>query len=373
MISIKHELFRKYGDFRGIKIKRKIVVFESDDWGSIRMPSPEVYNKLLNFGTRVDRCHFMRYDSIANAEDFELLFDLLVKYKDINGNHPVITANAVVANPDFDKIRDSKYRQYFFEPFTETIKQYPNSSFEFWKQGMEQNIFYPQFHGREHLNIPRWMRALQHHSKEMHFAFDQKMFGISSTISKENNPSFMAALDADCKEDLFNQKVILEEGLNIFHEIFGYRSKSFIAPNYVWHSSIEKILSEKDVKFIQGSTFQGEPDLKGNLRSKFHFFGEQNSNEQIYLPRNCVFEPSSDHRKNWVSSCLSDIRNAFSAKKPAIIACHRVNFIGSIDPENRNKTLKEFSILLKEILKQWPEAEFMTSDKLGDLISQTNG
>ena len=182
----------------------------------------------------------------------------------------------------------------------------------------------------------------------------------------------MAALDADCTDELLNQKMILEEGLNIFHNIFGYKSKSFIAPNYVWHSSIETTLFKEDVKYIQGTTVQNEPDLNGKLHAKFHYCGEKNSNKQIYLSRNCWFEPSSDRSVNWVSSCLKEIQGAFSAKKPAIIACHRVNFIGHIDPENREKTLIEFSILLKEILKRWPDVEFMTSDKLGDLICEMN-
>ena len=371
MSKLKSLIFMKFVNFLGIKIKRKIVVFESDDWGSIRMPSAHVYEESLRQGLRVDKCHFMRYDSLANIEDFESLFNLLIKYKDINGNHPVITANAVVSNPDFEKIRESKYQQYFYEPFTESIKQYPNHSFKIWQQGMAQNIFYPQFHGREHLNVSRWMRALRNNSKEIHLAFKNRMFGISSTISNENNPSFMAAFDPDCNEDLVNQKMILEDGLNIFHDIFGYKSRSFIAPNYIWHSSIENTLHKNSVEFIKGAIFQNQPNLKGNTRRKFHFCGEQNANKQLHLTRNCWFEPSSDKSVDWVNSCLNDIRSAFSAKKPAIVSCHRVNFIGNIDPENRKKTLTEFSILLKEIIKQWPDVEFMNSDELGDVIKKS--
>ena len=38
----------------GWRTKRKIVVIESDDWGSIRMPSRDIYEKLLAEGYRVD-------------------------------------------------------------------------------------------------------------------------------------------------------------------------------------------------------------------------------------------------------------------------------------------------------------------------------
>lgn len=82
---------------------RKIIVIDSDDWGSIRMPSREVYQKLLNKGYAVDRDAYNKYDSLASEADLSNLFDVLSRYKDKNGNSPVITANAVMANPDFKK------------------------------------------------------------------------------------------------------------------------------------------------------------------------------------------------------------------------------------------------------------------------------
>ena len=67
------------------------------------MPSRETYNKLLKAGLKVDQCHYCKNDSIASIEDFDYLFDILLQFKDINEKHPVITANSVVANPDFKK------------------------------------------------------------------------------------------------------------------------------------------------------------------------------------------------------------------------------------------------------------------------------
>jgi hypothetical protein len=43
--------------------------------------------------------------------------------------------------------------------------------------------------------------------------------------------------------------------------------------------------------------------------------------------------------------------------------------MGELDPGNRKVNLRLFKELLQRILKQWPDVEFMTSDKLGDLIS----
>lgn len=371
MHKIKNTLAACYRNFRGWTTNRKIVVFESDDWGSIRMPSKEVYHKLLEKGIRVDKCPYNQYDSLASREDLDSLFNVLIKFKDRNGNHPVITANTVVANPDFDKILQSDYKAYFFEPFTETLKKYPahQNSFKLWKQGMKEKLFHPQFHGREHLNVNRWMNALRHGSEETLVAFKFKMFGISANISNENRKSYMAALDFDTETELEQQKDILKSGLDLFETIFGYNSDSFIAPNYVWHSLLEGTLHQNGVKYIQGSN-QNQPTAQGTKVIR-HTLGEKNGFNQIFMNRNCVFEPSSNPDKNWVDSVLKEIGIAFFWGKPATITSHRVNYIGFIDSINRERNLALLENLLKEILSKWPEVEFMTSDGLGN-FTQNN-
>jgi hypothetical protein len=46
--------------------------------------------------------------------------------------------------------------------------------------------------------------------------------------------------------------------------------------------------------------------------------------------------------------------------------------MGGLRPENREQNLALFSILLQEIIKRWPETEFMHSAQLGDLINKEN-
>ena len=131
----------------GAKTKRKIVVFESDDWGSIRMPSKKTYNALLEKGLMVDD-PYNRYDSLASEEDLSALFEVLASFKDDFGNHPVFTANCVLCNPDFERIKAHNYEHYFFEPFNTTLTRHSGceKSFELWLEGMDKGLFHPQFH-----------------------------------------------------------------------------------------------------------------------------------------------------------------------------------------------------------------------------------
>lgn len=364
--GITNRTMRYINERRGWKTNRKIIVIESDDWGSIRMPDREVYEKMILLGLRVDLSTYNKYDTLASKEDFEHLYAILKKHKDKNNNHPVITANTLVANPDFDKIRNSNFENYYYESFLETLKKYPDRGFESWQEGMKEKIFFPQLHGREHLNVSKWMNYLQKPSKEIHFAFEHGLYGIGSKISIEHNPSFVQAFESKEYLEAHSKENIINDGVQLFQEIFGFSTSSFIAPNYIWDNELEEILSRNQIKYIQGTFIQRTPENS----NRYHFLGEKNEFNQLYLVRNVIFEPASNENFDWVNKALKEINQSFKYGKPAIISMHRVNFIGSIFKENRTRNLKLFDKLLKEVIKKWPEIEFMTSVELGDLINK---
>jgi hypothetical protein len=95
-----------------------------------------------------------------------------------------------------------------------------------------------------------------------------------------------------------------------------------------------------------------------------HYFGEVNKFGTHYSIRNAYLEPSQILNKDWVNSCMAQIRSAFLFNKPAVISTHRINYIGYINENNRKAGLKVLDELLKQILKQWPEVRFISTDKL---------
>ena len=66
-----------------------------------------------------------------------------------------------------------------------------------------------------------------------------------------------------------------------------------------------------------------------------------------------------------VDSCLADIQQAFDCKQPAIISNHRASFVGGIEDKNREKGLKALDKLLPQIIKKWPDVEFISINELG--------
>lgn len=373
-MNIKQTLTHTLLNLPGWHTHRKIVVIESDDWGSIRMPSREVYEKMLNSGIRVDNDPYNKFDSLASEQDLEALFDVLKKFKDKNDNHPVITANTVVANPDFNLIRQSDFEEYFYEPFTETFKKYPahQNSFKLWKQGISEHIFKPQFHGREHVNIPFWLRELKSGNKEYKLAFENCFWGLGPIILGKVGHNIQASFDATNTLEIEKQKEIISDGLRLFEDIFRYKSNSFIANNFIWSPELNQSLNNGGVRTLQGMKYQLLPKLGSKKRKKiFNYTGKKNELNQTYLIRNCVFEPSQLPKSDNVGNCLRDIEIAFLWRKPAIISAHRLNFIGFIDEKNRTENLVLLNDLLKKIIQKWPDVEFMSSDELAVVIDKS--
>ncbi len=359
--AIKSYLAASKTNAKGKSIKEKIVIIESDDWGAIRTPSIEAVRAFQKKGLEIGNSIY-KVDALESQDDLELLFEVLSKHKGSDGMQAKLTANAIMANPDFDKIRASNFTEFHYEKFTETFKKYPNhaNNLDLWLQGKAAGIFQPQFHGREHLQYKRWLRVLQQKNEAALFCFDWK-----ATYSGIADYSFMEAYDWDTKADIPEQKKVIEEGLQIFAATFQETSKSFIAPCYNWDPLIEVVLKENGVAWIQGMRSQLIPT---GTFSKYlplsHRFGETNALGLRYNVRNCIFEPSMNPNRDWVNSCLAQISSAFHWNKPAVICSHRINYVGFINEKNRDRGLQDLDLLLKTIVKKWPEVQFISTDEL---------
>lgn len=358
----------------GWHTKRHIIVIESDDWGSIRMPSKEVYQSLLNNGIAVDKCLFSRYDSLETTDDLTKLFEVLSSVKDSRGNPAVITANCVVANPDFERIKEDGFRNYHYELVTDTYNSYPGceGSYLLTKDGMSTNVWQPQFHGREHLNGYQWIKALQAHDKIAVLSFNQKHFGLTKDASSLVKTRYMDAFANYDSDSLEEEKKVIVDGAAIFEQLYGFRSESFIAPCYTWRKELEAVLASVGIKYLQGLAYQQMPykDNPVECKSIYHFLGEKNSYGQVYLIRNAFFEPYKVDAIDWVDECLHRIDIAFKCYKPAVVSSHRLNFTGTLDLKYRDKNLAKLQRLLDEIIKKWPDVIFLSSDRLGHLISR---
>jgi hypothetical protein len=359
----------------GWRTRRKIVVFESDDWGSIRMPSRTAAERLRQRGVNLgqgESARYNQYDTLASAEDLTALFETLRLFRDGTGRFPVFTAVSLVANPAFEQIKKEGYAHYHHEPFTHTLERYgQGSAWPLWQAGREQRLFWPELHGREHLNVAAWLRALRAGDPATREAFAA---GCWSFVNQHpTGLSYQAAFDLGTDQDLAIQRQAIAESIVLFQQLHGYAPRFLVPPNGPLHRSLEAVAAQGGIEYLATAKIRREPLGEGKTRLHLHYLGQRNRHGQRYLTRNASFEPSAPG-KDWVQSCLQEVAVAFRWRKPAVVSTHRVNYIGGLDAANRARGLRQLRQLLQEIIHHWPEVEFMTSPELGDLIAgKANG
>ncbi|MCW3804137.1 hypothetical protein [Plebeiibacterium marinum] len=344
----------------GKHIKKKYVVIECDDWGGIRMPSKKVHEKIIKSGLNIKPSRY-DYDTLASSEDLQILFECLEQVKDSKGNSAVITAVCNMTNPDFDKIKESGYKTYFYEPFTHTLeKYYDNNVFNIWRQGIDRGIFFPELHGREHISVQVWMEELRQGNEELRTAFDHGFVSLClSNIHKEVQgfrPEFFFASEHHIpflKQSIF-------DAVKIFETTFEFKPEVFAPSNLVFHPIFEKSLAKSGIKYLYVNRNMTIPDSRGSIKVKKYTPGKKTNDGLIYYTRNCVFEPTEKNYRG-IEYTLKQIEASFRWGKPANISTHRANFMGTICKENRDAGISELEKLLKQIVKKWPDVEFVTS------------
>jgi hypothetical protein len=345
------------------KTDKRLLILVSDDWGAIRLNSLNDRNALEQRGFKMRGNRFDSFDCLETTEDIESIYQVLLKYKDHKGNPPIITAATLVANPDLDKIEKSHFEEYHFETIETTYARHSASSkvIETMQAGIHNKIFMPECHGREHLQITWWTKLLEQGEPGTIEAFKYGFFMLSGEwLPFKNANGLGAAFDFHQRKELDGQVQILEQGLQFFKDIFGYDSCYFTPPATILHPSLEKYLPSHHVTWLDVPIWRKFPVGNGKYRHKIHYLGQKSKSGLRYLIRNAVFEPNMNKDDDGVETCLQQVATAFRHRLPAIVSNHRAAFVGGIDPANRVKGCQALDRLLKLLLKNWPDIEFIT-------------
>jgi hypothetical protein len=354
----------------GWTTKRHIVVLECDDWGGIRMPSQEVFDRLQKDGVTFGKDRFSKFDTLAGEADLEMLFNALQSVKDSRGKPAVMTAFTSVTNPDFEKIQATGFKQYYYEPFTKTLEKQRGGSkhFQKWKDGMEAGLFFPESHGREHISVQLWMKQLQDGDENLLSAFRHGMVAVDSPGIPLPAKNFRPEFYFTSEEQMPYLKNSIREGIKVFRTIFGFTPKVFAPSNSIFHEDFEEDLAESGVKYLTMALRSAYPVAGGGLKYRNLHPGKASREGLHYYMRNCAFEPTSEDYQG-LDLTLRQIEAAFRWRKPAMISTHRVNFVGGMSITNREKGIVELEKLLQEIVRRFPKVEFLSSSKALEHLS----
>lgn len=352
-----------------------MVVFSVDDYGNVRLDSQKARNALDDAGLKTLN-RYDAYDSLETREDLEMLFEVLSSVKDSNGRNTVFTPFSIPCNIDFEKMADENYSQYRYELLPQTFaklaayeKVHYDGAWQLWKEGISKGLLVPQFHGREHFNLRVFEKKLKEKDEEVLIVLKNRSY-TSLSYPGYHNIGYTSAFGFWEFEENLGFESIIEDGLNAFEKVYGYRSVHFTPPAGSEHHIIHSYSKKNGIKYIDTPLIKREHQGLGKYRTIANYTGKRNTDQITYMVRNVVFEPTENHGIEWVNIAMRQIEAAFRWNRPAIISSHRVNFCGHIDPQNRKTGLTALKELLTRITTKWPDVEFMSADQLGDLITK---
>lgn len=362
---------KKLSNLLGWRTERKIVVIESDDWGSFRFKDVETRDKFLSPSDK-DKCWMSYNDNFESAEDINELFKVLRSVEDKNKASAKFTFLMNPSNPDFKKIKDANFTTFYRESFLQTLNKRTDGKeiLNLYREGLSNGLIEVGFHGREHLNVNLWMNDLQEGDKIARLGFENNMWGFSKSYMPELKYGYRSTFDIRNFNELPSLKENIREGINLINTIFDQKTTYFLPPNGPYHLSLNNELLQNGIKYIGLSKLHQNPTENSFFKKHLFWIGKRTKTGLTVITRNGFFEPGSPKYKDWIEPALMDIESAFQSNKPAVISSHRVNYIGSLNMKNRIRSLDELKRLLDKIMSKWPDVEFMTSSQLGDLISR---
>src|SRR5690554_2604188 len=255
----------------GWKSPRNIIVIEADDYGSFRMPSKEVYNQLFKKNYISAGIHD-KYDSIETVEDLSELFKVLKTVQDSEGNYAKITPFFNPTNPDVYRIIDNNYSSYKYIDYHQVVKEQNigDSIFDLWEEGIDLGIFKPQYHGREHVNVPKLMELLQSDNQIVKESFEMGFYHPKLNEYKEyQNLRRAFYFDNEIEKNIIRDGLV--EGFDIFEKIFKYKPTVFCPSNGTFHPDFKEVMIAKGIKTFVESGVRYIPKGNGKIDSERKF------------------------------------------------------------------------------------------------------
>jgi hypothetical protein len=317
-------------------IRFPVMVIESDDWGAGPVaPQAAALNRLV---------------------------DILSRYRDKNGSHPVMTLALVLAVPDGRAIsRDGQYHRLLLdEPQFAPVRQAI-------ERGRAAGVFALQLHGLEHY----WPAGL------MASTDPSVMAWLADEVpgTTERLPSHMQSRWVDASVlpskglDPAEVEVAIKEETSLFQRLFGEPPRVAVPPTFVWTEDVEQAWARAGVEFVVTPGLRsacrnarGLPDCDSGP-----FYNNQPSLGVTYLVRDDYFEPERGHR---AERGLLALAHKWGEQRACLLETHRSNFMGNDASAARN--LVEVDRLYALALEHYPDLRFISTEELGRALRDGN-
>lgn len=314
-------------------LKYPVMIFESDDWG----PGPDVHGDIL-----------------------DKIIELLSKFTDSEGRHPVMTLGVILAIPNRQKIQEAEFTEYR----ASFLKEIQYASIKnAMIGGVDRNVFHLQLHGLEHYWPENLMAALL--NGRIIDWLNSGEFPETEQLPSELQSRWidLSTLPSSPLQQGQIELAVANE-VREFFTTFGRQAKVVVPPTFVWDHNVESAWHSQCIDYLvtpgrmcNGRDKTGKPIVTGSLI----YNGQQSKSGLIYVVRDEFFEPSLGHTALKVKESL---KKKTRLGQPTLLEIHRFNFTQAA--EQREDALKQLEQSLQIAQKAFPNLRFLSTYELAE-------
>ena len=332
------------------------MLFQSDDWASIGIPSRETIANLRAAGADVGHSPWDYY-GLETEEDLTKLGALLAAFADRDGHRPVFTANFLMANADIRRMREENFTRFrsvaiengFPAPWTGNLMAV-------YRAMVDDGVFEPALHGFTHFNKGEWLSCLADDSAR---GADARLLVAHDVVCLPSlaltySCAFVTRNGEERYLDEPVQKRLIKKAVTMFESAFGAKPKSACAPGYRANDVTRRVWREFGIQAEQSTGTEPLMRESGLLAYR----------------RNVFFEPVLEGR-DAVAHALDDAREAVARGTPVVICTHSMNYISRF-ANGASRSLSLPRELIEGLLAEFPDLRFAGTAEVTDQFNAGN-
>jgi len=321
-------------------LRAPVLILESDDWG---------------------------YGPIEQAQALRSLADVLARFRDDAGRHPVMTLGVVLAGPDTATMRSLGLARYHRLTLTD---QPLLAVHEAMLDGAKRGVLALQLHGREHYWPDCLMRAAAERPQLRDWLISTSLPRTEELPSELQSRWMDATALPSAPLPVDRVRAEAADEVRAFVDAFGAVPDVAVPPTFAWTRDVEAAWAHAGVRTIVTPGRRSESRdatgrfiyENGEIRN-----GDRSRGDCLFLVRDVYFEPAMghDHRR-----AVGDVVAKTRLGRPALIEMHRMNFLPPGDTADR--ALDQLGHLIDEVRKLLPDVRFMSTSELAGHYRSTS-
>jgi hypothetical protein len=340
------------------RFSRPLIVFQSDDWGRAGVRDREGWDALraagVNLGEKAYDCY-----SLETSDDLHALSTTLQKHRDSVGRHPCVGMNFITANVDFERAQQSPGEIHLW-PLTDGLPRgwERPGLLEAYRNGIEDQVFFPCLHGLTHFCSGAIARELQCEGDRRRLLetlwaagtgyIHWRMPWIGYEYWDPSQPRDQRFLP------MSDQRANIQRASEIFRTMFGAAPVSACAPGYRANHDTKVAWFEGGVRVVQGGPEKQRAPSADN-------------NGMLLTSRNVEMEPATATCS--LESVVKEANDCLARGVPAIVSVHSINFHSTIR-DFRTDTLALLDAFLGAMEKRWPELLYVHDGDLWRIVER---